>query len=141
MIDSRTQSLAVCAIIAGVSLASFAARGADMATKVPPPRGCAQAVDGTNGKLGGFGGAFGNKSYYAGEGALAVPLGCEWGAQLDLTGGPRRVCSAPMATSPTGIDSAASTPATSDRKQKLFRTVDGAGGSPASNSAIRDPAP
>ena len=83
----RTRSVAIWAIVASVGIASGAARGADMATKAPPPQGCAQAVDGVNGKLGGFGGSFGNKSYYAAEGALAVPLGCELGAQLDLNGG------------------------------------------------------
>lgn len=56
-----------------------------MVAKAPP--GCVQAVDGVNGKLGGFAGSFANQSVEAGEGALAVPLGCALGAQLDLTGG------------------------------------------------------
>jgi hypothetical protein len=83
----RAQFLAVWGAIAGVAIASGTARSADMATKAPPSPSCAQAVDGVNGKLGGFGGSFGNKSYYEGEGALAVPLGCEFGAQIDLNGG------------------------------------------------------
>jgi hypothetical protein len=83
----RIKSAAFCAIVAGISVVSGAARSADMATKAPPAPGCVQAVDGVNGKLAGLGGSFGNKSYYAAEGALAAPLGCEFGAQLDLNGG------------------------------------------------------
>jgi hypothetical protein len=83
----RALSLALWTAIAGVALIPNAARSADMATKAPPSQGCVQAVDGVNGKLGGFDGSFGNKTYYEGEGALAVPLGCEFGAQVDLNGG------------------------------------------------------
>ncbi len=83
----RARSLAIWGAMAGVALLPGAARSADMATKAPPAQSCTQAVDGVNGKLGGFGGSFGNKSYYEAEGALAVPLGCEFGAQLDLNGG------------------------------------------------------
>lgn len=83
----RNQLIAAYAIITGLGLASVATQRADMVTKAPPPRGCVQAVDGVNGKLDGFGGEFANKPYYAGEGSLSVPLGCEWGAQLDLSDG------------------------------------------------------
>lgn len=63
-----------------------------MATKAPPApaAGCVQAVDGVNGKIGALGGVFGNfgnKTLGEAEGALAVPLGCEFGAQVDLNGG------------------------------------------------------
>lgn len=74
-------------MVAGIVVACRPAHGADMVTKAPPPPSCVQAVDGTNGKLGGFGGEFGDKSYAAAEGALSVPLGCEYGAQIDLNGG------------------------------------------------------
>jgi len=83
----QNRLVTLCALFAGVGVVSGAAQGADMATKAPPAPSCVQAVDGTNGKLGGFGGAFANESYYGGEGALAVPLGCEYGAQIGLIGG------------------------------------------------------
>src|SRR5580700_7759803 len=60
----RALSLALWTAIAGVALIPNAARSADMATKAPPSQGCVQAVDGVNGKLGGFDGLFGNKTYY-----------------------------------------------------------------------------
>jgi len=86
-----TRSLAVFALVAGVAVVSGVARSADMnaamATKAPPAQGCVQAVDGVNGKLGGFDGSFANKTNAAAEGTLTVPLGCEFGAQIDLTGG------------------------------------------------------
>ena len=85
------RSVVVCVLVAGAGLASTAARGADiaasMATKAPPPQGCAQAVDGVNGTITGFGGSFADKSYYGAQGSLSAPLGCEFGAQLDLSGG------------------------------------------------------
>jgi hypothetical protein len=83
----RTTYAALLTAIAGIYFLSGPARSADMATKAPPVPGCVQAVDGVNGKLGGFGGSFGNKSYEAAEGALAAPLGCGFGAQIDLNGG------------------------------------------------------
>ncbi len=73
-------------IIAGaVSLVSVAAHSADMATKASPSSGCVQAVDGVNGKLSAYGGSFAKDALYAGTGSLAVPLGCEFGAQIDAT--------------------------------------------------------
>jgi len=83
----RAPSFVVWGILAGLACLPGAARSADMATKAPPSPGCTQAVDGLNGKLGGFGGSFDNKTYYEGEGVLAVPLGCEFGAEVDLNGG------------------------------------------------------
>lgn len=70
-----------------VSVVSSAAHGSDMAAKAQPPAGCVQAVDGLNGKIDGFGGTFGDRSYYSGGGSLSAPLGCEFGVQVDLSGG------------------------------------------------------
>lgn len=83
----RTPFLAIWGVVVGIAFLPSTARSADMATKASPSPSCAQAVDGINGKLGGYGGSFGNKTYYEAEGALAVPLGCEFGAQIDLNGG------------------------------------------------------
>jgi hypothetical protein len=78
-------AIAVAALAALIGTPAFAA---DMAVKVPPPTaGCVQAVDGVNGKLGGFGGETGGKTYAAGEGALDLPLGCALGAQIDAIAG------------------------------------------------------
>jgi len=60
-----------------------------MAVKAPPTPspGCVQAVDGVNGKIAGFGGSAANHSYDGTEGAISVPLGCEFGAQIDALSG------------------------------------------------------
>jgi len=82
-----TQSAVGWALVMGLSAVSGTAHGADLATKAPPPPGCVQAVDGLNGKIDGFGGSFADKSYFGGGGSLSAPLGCEFGAQVDLSGG------------------------------------------------------
>jgi hypothetical protein len=50
-----------------------------------PPAGAqtAPAVDGINGKLDGFGGGFAKQGYFGGAGSLSVPLGGQFGAQID----------------------------------------------------------
>lgn len=76
-------------MLAGTVGAAFAcgnqAFAADMATKAPPSSSanCVQAVDGVNGKIGGFGGSAANHSYAGSEGSVSLPLGCEFGAQID----------------------------------------------------------
>jgi hypothetical protein len=50
-----------------------------------PEQASTCAVDGINGKLAGFGGSFANKGIYGGEGSLTLPLGCQFGAQIDTT--------------------------------------------------------
>jgi hypothetical protein len=80
------RSIVICAAAAGVCFASEAAFSADMAVKAPPAAGCVQAVDGVNGKISGFGGSLDNKTYAGFDGSIAAPLGCQYGAQLDLTG-------------------------------------------------------
>jgi hypothetical protein len=73
------------------SAVAFAAAGlfpvpaysADLPTKAPAMAGCPQAVDGINGKLAGYGGSSADKGLYGAQGALAIPLGCEFGTQID----------------------------------------------------------
>lgn len=74
-------------IAAIATLVGTPALAADMPLKAPPTADCVQAVDGVNGKLGGFGGETGGKTYAAGEGSLDLPLGCEFGAQIDAVAG------------------------------------------------------
>lgn len=69
-----------------MSLVSGAARSADMPTKAPHA-GCVQAVDGINGKVAGLGGSFANKGVYGALGSVSLPLGCEFGVQIDALGG------------------------------------------------------
>jgi hypothetical protein len=72
-------------MVAGFSLASGAARGADMPVKAAPI-GCVQAVDGVNGKLAGLSGSVADHNVNGAIGSLSLPLGCEWGVQFDATG-------------------------------------------------------
>ena len=72
---------------AGAMLVAMgAANAADMPAKAPAKAGCVQAVDGINGKIGGWGGSFANNGIYGVTGSLAAPLGCEFGVQIDGTG-------------------------------------------------------
>ncbi|HWN51384.1 MAG TPA: hypothetical protein VNO18_16470 [Xanthobacteraceae bacterium] len=73
--------------LSSVLLLAISAHAADLYTKAPPLPGCAQAVDGLNGKIGGYGGTFNDKTLYEGQGSLAVPLGCQYGFQVDGSGG------------------------------------------------------
>lgn len=74
-------------MVAGAFEAAFLFAGqshaADMAVKAPPAPGCTQAVDGINGKAGAFAGSLANDSIYGALGAISLPLGCEFGVQLD----------------------------------------------------------
>ena len=73
--------------LSGVLSLSVPAHAADLATKAPAMPGCVQAVDGFNGKAAGFDGTFNDKTLYGGQGSLAVPLGCQYGFQVDASGG------------------------------------------------------
>lgn len=71
-------------VFGGASLVSGAANSADIPTKAPVERfGCVQAVDGVNGKASGYGGSVDHNGLYGGAASVSVPLGCEWGAQVD----------------------------------------------------------
>ena len=83
---SLLRAVTAFAAIGGISFVSVAAFGADMPTKAPPI-GCVQAVDGINGKIAGLGGSYANKGIYGGLGSISMPLGCEFGVQIDASGG------------------------------------------------------
>jgi len=80
------RTLTVVMAAGAIGLISGTARSADLITKAPSAS-CIQAVDGVNGDIAGFGGSFADKTTAAGEGSLSVPLGCEFGAQVDAMGG------------------------------------------------------
>lgn len=68
-------------MLAAVGLSMHPALAADLYNKAPPVNPC--AVDGINGKAGGLGGSADDKTYYGGFGSLSLPLGCQFGAQID----------------------------------------------------------
>jgi hypothetical protein len=77
------RSVAACAVAGGVGFVSAPARSADLPVKASLLTGCVQAVDGINGKVSAFGGSFAHDGLFGGAGSLSVPLGCEFGAQID----------------------------------------------------------
>jgi hypothetical protein len=79
-------AMAVMAIGGIYFVSSPAAYSADMPLKARPA-GCTQAVDGVNGKVAGLGGSFADKAVYGALGSLSMPLGCEFGMQVDATSG------------------------------------------------------
>jgi len=81
-------------MLTGVIGASFAvpltASAADIYRKAPstPVLGMSQpAVDGVNWKLDGFGGSLGHRSLYGAQGAVSIPVGAQYGVQIDGTAG------------------------------------------------------
>src|SRR3984893_12388229 len=82
------RSTMLSGIVGAVYLSGNLARAADLA----PPNGIAPswyapAVDGVNGRVDGFGGTINQKSLGGGQGAVAIPLGGQWGLQFDRSGG------------------------------------------------------
>jgi hypothetical protein len=75
----------LCGVAGSICLSTMTAGAADLPTKAPKPIGCVQAVDGLNAKVAGWGGSLANKGLYGGSGSVALPLGCEFGAQIDGT--------------------------------------------------------
>lgn len=61
------------------------ARSADLPASAPASAGCTQAVDGQNGKIAGLGGSYANHGIYGALGSYSLPLGCEFGLQIDGT--------------------------------------------------------
>lgn len=81
-------STALSGIVGGFGLLSAGlAQGADLPllTKAPPPVAPAYqpAVDGLNFKADGFGGTIANRDVYGSQGAVSIPLGGQFGLQLD----------------------------------------------------------
>lgn len=75
-------SLSAAGAVGAVLLCAMPAIAAD-APSVAATRAPLQAVDGLNGKLEAGAGSFGGTSLYAGSGAIAFPLGPQFGFQLD----------------------------------------------------------
>jgi hypothetical protein len=79
------QTTMLSGIIGGVFLSGLSVRAADLQARPPlvgaPPT--LPAVDGINAKIEGFGGSLGNDSVYGSRGALSVPLGGQFGTQID----------------------------------------------------------
>jgi len=71
----------------GVLLVAISAHAADMPIKAPMMTDCTRAVDGLNGKVSADGGTFNDKTLYGGQGSISVPLGCQYGFQVDGAGG------------------------------------------------------
>jgi hypothetical protein len=74
--------------IVGVVLSSGVAGAADLPLALPmvtkaPPVEYLPAVDGLNFKADAFGGSVTNRSVYGGGGAVSIPLGAQFGLQLD----------------------------------------------------------
>ena len=82
MSGSGLRAATMAASLNVVLLVAGTANAADL-SGAAPARGCVQAVDGMNGKAGADGGTFSDKTLYSGLGSLAVPLGCEYGFQVD----------------------------------------------------------
>jgi Chaperone of endosialidase len=73
--------------VGGLLLAAGPAAAADIVVKAPQYEAFAPAVDGSNGKIEGFGGSFANKTIYGAKGAFSVPLGIQFGLQIDGAAG------------------------------------------------------
>jgi hypothetical protein len=69
-------------LVGGVLLTTLDARASDLSATMPLAD-FAPAVDGVNGKVDGLGGTLGHRSLYGSQGALSVPLGEQFGAQID----------------------------------------------------------
>jgi hypothetical protein len=81
-------------MLTGVIGASFVlpmtASAADVYTKAPlsPAAGMSlPAVDGVNWKFDGLGGSLGHRSLYGAQGAVTIPVGAQYGIQIDGTAG------------------------------------------------------
>lgn len=81
----RTTMLA--GILGGVYLSSNLAQAADLLPLKAPADVSLPAVDGVNGKVDAFGGSMANRTVYGAKGAVAFPLGGQFGAQIDGVAG------------------------------------------------------
>ncbi len=71
-------------IVGAVYLSGNLARAAELARSPDGyPSWYAPAVDGVNGRIEGLGGSLNQKGLAGGQGAVAVPLGGQWGFQVD----------------------------------------------------------
>jgi hypothetical protein len=77
------QTTMLAGIVGAVYFSASSARAADTIPLKAPPYLPAPAVDYVNGKIDAFGGSLANRSIFGSKGALSVPLGGQWGAQID----------------------------------------------------------
>ena len=76
-------------MLTGIVTASFltpiTASAADIGTKAPigAPTTFQPAVDGVNWKFGGLGGSLAHRSLYGAQGAVSIPVGAQYGIQID----------------------------------------------------------
>ncbi|MCZ7641594.1 MAG: hypothetical protein M5U33_00990 [Pseudorhodoplanes sp.] len=73
-------------LVGSLFFSTQAAYAADAGYKPGEVRSTA-AVDGVNAKIDGLGGTFANKDIYGGRGVLTLPLGHQYGLQLDGAAG------------------------------------------------------
>jgi hypothetical protein len=70
-------------VVGACFLAPLSASAADVPTKAPKPIGPLPAVDGINGKIDAFGGALDGRGIAGVRGAISIPLGIQYGLQVD----------------------------------------------------------
>jgi hypothetical protein len=82
---SLLSTTAISGVIGGILLPLVSARAADLPLKAPvqPVPMTMSAVDGFNAKFEGLGGSFADKGIYGAKGSLSVPLGGQFGVQVD----------------------------------------------------------
>ena len=78
------QSTMLAGALGAVYLAANSARAEVL---VPTKTPYAPAVDGINGKIDGLGGSLANHGIYGTRGSISIPLGGQWGAQIDGVAG------------------------------------------------------
>jgi hypothetical protein len=78
------RAIMLAGLVGGLLLSAREPRAADGSATAPFANlAPAPAVDGVNAKVDGFGGSIGNRSLYGSQGAVSIPLGGQYGAQLD----------------------------------------------------------
>ena len=73
--------------VGGALFSAVPVLGADVSSKAPQYNVLAPAVDGLNGKLEALGGSFADRSIYGGKGSFSIPLGTQFGLQIDGAAG------------------------------------------------------
>jgi hypothetical protein len=90
-VRARSLSTTMLTGIIGASfVAPMTASAADLSVKAPlspAPGLIAPAVDGVNWKFGGLGGSLAHRSLYGAQGAVSIPVGAQYGVQIDGAAG------------------------------------------------------
>ncbi|MBN8934862.1 MAG: hypothetical protein J0I13_00825, partial [Rhizobiales bacterium] len=83
---NSTPNAVLSAIAAAFLLSPISASAADLYTKAPAISDVVRpAIDGFNTKFAAFGGSLANGALYAVQGSASIPLGKQWGLQVDGT--------------------------------------------------------